>query len=137
MEYFSTLCNKIKSSISTLCIKKFDLNLLTLESGENSNVPNFEESDEILVKASQDPETKQPNSQNFDAFSDVRLWNLTENTIPVNKAKMVKLRPNQRTLKKNSKCVTFWTKLTHFFKLLKVRYIGTSSFFSIETLNAL
>lgn len=61
MEYFSTLCNKIKSSISTLCIKKFDLNLLTLESGEYSNVSNFEESDEILVKASQDPETKQPN----------------------------------------------------------------------------
>uniref|UniRef100_K1R4X3 Uncharacterized protein n=1 Tax=Magallana gigas TaxID=29159 RepID=K1R4X3_MAGGI len=68
----------------------FDLKLLTVKSGEYSDISDFDDSDETLVKASQDAETntaesgeqKTPRCLAF--LSDVELKNLKESAIPVN-----------------------------------------------------
>lgn len=68
----------------------FDLNFLTVKSGEYSDISDFDDSDEMLVRASQDAETKTAESgeQKTPRFlaplSAVELKNLKESAIPVN-----------------------------------------------------
>lgn len=68
----------------------FDLNFLTVKSGEYSDISDFDDSDEMLVRASQDAETKtaesgeQKTPRFFAPLSAVELKNLKESAISVN-----------------------------------------------------